>query len=57
MKTLVFQYGCEGFQERANPGKIITLNVGGTSLWAGVLDEQKVTKESANPPSALLPAP
>lgn len=57
MKTLVFQYGCEGFQERANPGKINTLNVGGTSLWAGVLDEQKVTKESANPPSALLPAP
>lgn len=56
MKTLVFQYGCEGFQERANPGKIITLNVGGTSLWAGVLDEQKVTQESANPPSALLPA-
>lgn len=57
MKTLVFQYGCEGFQERANPGKIITLNVGGNSLWTGVLDEQKVTKESGNPPCALLPAP
>lgn len=32
MKILAFQYGCEGFQERANSGKTLTLNVGSISL-------------------------